>query len=219
MSCWDSYFPCRLLKDLQDLWHSLWTHCPLRAAAQGTVIPEDLCCRLGTHCTLPAPAQGLAKPVVSSQNPIPAAQRHAGPLVLTQGPLPLPATAQGPAIPEVSIRVPVPATAQGTEGPVMSSQDTLSPAGCSGTQRTCGITSEHTAPQLPLLRVLEDLWYGLRITYLCLPLQRDLPDLWCHLGNHCQLLLGVLQNFCCCLRTHCPPAGFSGTHRTCGVDS
>lgn len=126
--------------------------------------------------------------------------------MLTQGPLFLPATAQGPAIPEVSIRAPVPATAQGTAGTVMSSQDTLSPAGCSGTQRTCGITSEPTAPLQaspvstgPAVSIHDPMTttcpYSVSLgtcgvlTRLPAPcrLLRDQQVLWCWLGALCPL--------------------------------
>lgn len=175
---------------------------------------QDLWCCLGTHCPLPAIPQGPAEHVVSSWDPVVPAFRFSG-TRRTYGDL---SGRTAPCLPLLSDRQdlwcrhgtywPLTASALGSAAPAVSFWDSL-PTACrrSGTRWTCGVVSGPTGPCLPLLRNLKDLWCHLEPHYslpasvqgtsrpvsssresvFIMSLLRDPQYLWCSLGNNCPL--------------------------------
>lgn len=100
----------------------------------------------------------------------------------------------------MSSQEPLPAAAQGPGGPLLTSQATLHPSGCSETLRTSGVSLRSPAPCLRLLRNLQDLCCLLCI--LC-PLHAGAQGP----AGLVLLSLDTVSPVCCC----------SGTRRTCVI--
>lgn len=164
----------QLLRDFQDVFCCLGTHCPLFRDLQ------VLWCCLRTPCPLPAAVQGPAGSVLSSWDSLPR-------LLLLGDQQDLYCCLRTPSLllrdPQglychFRTHGPLPSPDQGNSGLVVFSWNPLAPACCfSVNRRTCGVASAHTGPCSGTCRT-SSVVLGLIVTFQ--PLFRDPQDLRFH---------------------------------------